>query len=216
MKTKTFDQAELSINRDRRECLALISTNDVDRDREVVMPEGLRMKGINYAGRPILWSHDKSLPAIGSLIWVKPQGNGILAKFRFAKTEKANEIYELVQDESLSAVSIGFEVFNERPISPLEIKDRPDWGNARTVIDDFEILELSVCNVPSNANARIVAKSVEDAPCWQWQAKALEAQPAPMIPTPKYARKIDLDKTIRDVLRRHDASEIIARIQGKA
>jgi HK97 family phage prohead protease len=230
MKTKQFN-SDLQVNRDKREVLAIISTDDPDRDAEVVLPSGLRTSGINYSGRPICWSHNKQLLPVGSLLWIKPQDNNILAKFRISdKTQDANDVYGLIEDGTLSAVSIGFEVFGERPISELDLQSRPDWVAARNIITDFEIIELSVCSVPANPNARIIDKSLDD-DCWQYDTKAItsvaelskafecmtaNAITPPAIPTPRYARKIDLDKVIAKAIRRHDANELIARIKGKA
>src|SRR5271166_988809 len=107
MKTKQFEPTDLQVNKARREILCVASSDTVDRDQEVVIPSGLRTSGINYAGRPVLWSHDKTLPAIGSILWLKPQGNQLLCKYRITdKTDFANDVFELIQDDCLKFHSI--------------------------------------------------------------------------------------------------------------
>jgi hypothetical protein len=244
MKTKANFPVELQINQARREILAIASTDCVDRDGEVVLPSGLRTKGVNYAGRPVLWSHDRQLPAIGSILWMKQTGDQILCKYRITdKTEFARDIFELIQDDCLKDHSIGFEVYDEGPPTPTELEQHPEWKDCRNIIREFEILEFSVCNVPCNPEAGTILKSksysdttrkllgsdwdIKD--CWQWETKVAPesapqiqptVQPTPepfVIPKPKFARKVlSTDEMILKALERHTAEELIAKIKGKA
>ena len=240
MKTKRFIPTDFQIDRNKREILCIASTDTVDRDNEVVLPSGLRMKDINYPGRPILWSHNRDLPSIGSILWLKQAGNQILCKYRITdKTEFGREIFDLLTEDppSLKDHSIGFEVYEESAPTPAELKSRPDWKEARNIIRDFEIMEVSVCNVPCNPETSVVLKSCspatkallgsewESKDCWEWESVAAKAKegpapvaPAPIvIPRPKYARKVrTANELLLKALERHTAEELIARVKGRA
>lgn len=237
MKTKQYFPTELQIDRNKRDILAIASTDTVDRDSEVVLPSGLRTKGINYAGRPVLWAHARELPAIGSILWLKQSGNQILCKYRITdKTEFAREIFDLISDDCLKDHSIGFEVYDESAPTPGELKARPEWKEARNIIRDFEVMELSVCNVPCNPDASVVLKSCSTATkallgsdweikdCWEWETKVAQvvapAQVQPItIPKPKFSRVVKSksnDQLILEAIQRHTAEELIAKLKGKA
>jgi len=214
MNTLRFKQVapdDMQVNQDRRECLAIVSTSDIDRDGEIVVATGLVTSGVNYAGRPVLLAHDTSKLPIGSILWIKAEKDKILCKFRLSdKTQQAKDAYDLVQDGSLRFLSIGFSVLQESPPTPQEIKDNPNWAGAMNVVRKLEIYELSLCAVPANPYTEIVAKDVD---CWQYESKAETVKP---VPTPRYTRKYNIDQHIKDILRRHDPQDIVDRIKGRA
>jgi len=217
MRIKQYAPTDFEINKDRREVLAVINTADVDRDNEIVLPLGLITSGINYAGRPVIDAHKTSQFPLGSILWVKPDKDKVLCKFRMSdKTEDANKAYELIQDSSLNYLSVGFLVVDESPPTIDEIKANSGWAKAVNVVRQWELLELSVCAVPANPNAKIVAKSLD---CWEWGEDTIAetAIDKPIIPTPKHYRKWngnEFDQVIQRAIKRHNASEIIARVKG--
>jgi len=155
---KTYD-ASVSLEAGKREVLAIISTDVVDRDGEVVQPKGLRKK--NYAGNPIvLVNHDyRSLP-IGTARWVKADGDKVLAKYYVSdRTQMARDIFGLLQDGVLSAHSIGFQSVRNSPPSTQEKNARPDLKDARLIHREWELLEFSVVGIPANPEALTLAVS---------------------------------------------------------
>ena len=252
MKNKQFEASELQVDKDRREILAIASCDSPDRDGEVVLPSGLRKKdsngkSINYAGRPILWGHDRTIPAIGSILWLKQVGNQILCKYRISdKTDFSNDIFGLIQDDCLKFHSIGFEVFDESPPTSEEIEARKDWAGCRNIIRDFEVMEMSVCNVPCNQYAEVVSKCSTDTQkllgdewkekdCWEFETKEKEEvkevkevkveqqlfKPTRVkqfvLPTPTFARKVKtFEELFLSALKNHSAEELIAKLRGKA
>ena len=169
------------------------------------------MSGINYAGRAVLVAHQSRDLPVGSILWVKPDNDKVLCKFRISdKTDEAKQAYDLVSDGSLNYLLVSFLVLAESPPTPGELQTNPQWAGAFNVVREWELTELSLCAVPCNPNAHIIEKSME-VDCWEYETKT-----APVIPKPTYARKIDLDAVIQKVLRRHDANDIIDRIRGKA
>jgi HK97 family phage prohead protease len=126
--------------------IAIASTNMVDRHGEVVDNNGWELKA--YKQNPvILWGHDHNEPAIGvsKKTWV--EGTGKKAKLMIQPllhdvTEKARAISALVDMGVIKTLSVGFK--------PLESPDGVTFTKN-------ELLEVSMVNVPANAEARIMA-----------------------------------------------------------
>lgn len=126
--------------------VAIASTNSVDRHGEIVDNNGWELKA--YKKNPvILWGHDHSEPAIGvsKKTWV--EGVGKKAKLMIQPilhdvTEKARAVNALVEMGVIKTLSVGFK--------PLESKDG-------VTFDKNELLEVSIVNVPANADAMMLA-----------------------------------------------------------
>ena len=153
--------AKAEIDDDERTVTATISTDTVDRDKEVLLPKGVDTE--KYEKNPVvLWAHDYSEPPIGRALWIKKGRKGITAKIKFAVTEKAEEIYQLFKAKFLKAFSVGFLTNDSHEPTPDELKKRPEWAEARRIIDKWELLEFSAVPVPANPEALAVAvKSME-------------------------------------------------------
>lgn len=132
--------------------IAVASTNSVDRHGEVVDNNGWDLKA--FKKNPvILWGHDHSIPAIGvsKKTWV--EGEGKKAKLMITPvihdvTEQARAIKALIEMGVIKALSVGFK--------PLESKDG-------VTFDKNELLEVSMVNVPANADAQMLAyKGLKD------------------------------------------------------
>lgn len=126
--------------------IAVASTNSVDRHGEVVDNNGWDLKA--FKKNPvILWGHDHNEPAIGvsKKTWV--EGTGKKAKLMIQPllhdvTEKARAVKELVSMGVIKTLSVGFK--------PL---DSPDG----VTFTKNELLEVSMVNVPANADAMMMA-----------------------------------------------------------
>ncbi|MDQ3158800.1 MAG: hypothetical protein M3P98_01525 [bacterium] len=117
----------------------IISTDDVDRQGEVVDQKGWELD--NYMANPIvLWAHDyKSLP-IGIATSIKQEGNKLIAEGIFAPAEAnpfAQQVRKLYDLGILRTTSVGF-IAKEMQ---------------KNVITKAELLEFSVVPVPANAQA---------------------------------------------------------------
>lgn len=121
------------------------TTPDLDRVGDSIDPKG----AIYKLPLPLLFSHDHSLP-IGSVFWAEVTRAGIRIKARLTKgVAKADEVWRLIKDGALNAVSVGFRALDSKPIGKGRVFTQWDW------------YELSVCAVPCNANARIsIGKSM--------------------------------------------------------
>ena len=126
----------------------VMSTFDTDRDFEKVDPKGWDLK--NYLANPvILWSHDYTIPAIGYAKNVKAEtvleGDIVFNDKDF--DEFGWSIGERVKCGALRCGSVGF-IAEE--IEFLEGKDR----ECDLIFRKQELLEFSICCVPSNPFAR--------------------------------------------------------------
>lgn len=126
--------------------IAIASTNSVDRHGEVVDNNGWDLKA--FKKNPvILWGHDHNEPAIGvsKKTWI--EGSGKKAKLMIQPllhdvTEKARAIKQLVDMGVIKTLSVGFK--------PLESPDGITFTKN-------ELLEVSMVNVPANADAMMMA-----------------------------------------------------------
>lgn len=94
-----------------REVTSYITTLEKDRDDEVVLPEGARLK--EYRGNPVVpFCHNYYELPVGSNIWIKPDSkkspSALVARTRYANHDKANDIYNYRRDGFPLAESIGF------------------------------------------------------------------------------------------------------------
>lgn len=137
---KDFDDVEKSVT-------AYITTREMDRDFDVVIPEGMTNK--NFRRNPVvLFGHNKVgttmsdyFPVAKSL-WEEVDAEGIRAKIKFDTRPEAQEVYRLMKEGFLNAFSVGFK--------PIEYIVNKSGGNDYT---KWELLEFSVVPIPSNAGA---------------------------------------------------------------
>lgn len=126
--------------------IAIASTNSIDRHGEVVDNNGWDLKA--FKKNPvILWGHNHDEPAIGvsKKTWV--EGTGKKAKLMIQPllhdvTERAKAIKTLVEMGVIKTLSVGFK--------PLESPDGVTFTKN-------ELLEVSMVNVPANADAMAMA-----------------------------------------------------------
>lgn len=142
---KYFTSEKAEINTEERSLVHYASTEDVDRDNEIVIAGGIDL--VNFKKNPqVLWNHNRwsdRVTTIAKSLWQKVDGKGLLCKTQFAKTDLANEVFELYSGGFLTSWSIGFMV--------------KEWmDNAETNIRTFtrtELLEYSSVQIPANPEA---------------------------------------------------------------
>jgi|GEM_PF-2361288 len=131
----------------------LITTDDVDRMGDVIVPEGAILE--HYRKNPvILWAHDYTLPPLGSAQWIKKTDHGILAKPRWASTEFAQQIRLLYDEGHMRAWSIGF---IPKAWEDIQSKDTDTPGITGRRYTKWELLEFSAVPVPANPHALSLA-----------------------------------------------------------
>ena len=147
---KSIDEKEFTMT-------AAISTDTIDRSREVLDPEGVDLT--NYKKNPVvLWAHDYSKLPIGKALWVKRDGKTILSKMKFASTDFAQEVFQLYKEGILKAFSVGFipKQTEYAKYDPDEDQEKSK-KKPRATYKKWELLEYSAVPVPANPDAIALA-----------------------------------------------------------
>lgn len=143
---KFYTVEKSDVVEDERSIVARVSTKDRDRDGEIVEPKGIDVKA--YQRNPVLlWSHRYADPPIGKALWTKADDDGMIAKFQFANTQFAEEIYQLYKGGYLNAFSIGF-ISNE-------------FDTDEKIHKKINLLEVSAVPVPANENAVVIQEAFQ-------------------------------------------------------
>lgn len=137
-----------------------ISTQDVDRGNDVMHAQGVKLA--NYLNNPVvLWSHEHWTPAIGIAHNIVVGDTYIDAVTEFhERTQLSWEVAALVAGGYLRTASIGaipLRYGQESPVTQEMIdagRAYPGIGSIRH-IEEWELIEYSIVNVPMNQNALI-------------------------------------------------------------
>jgi HK97 family phage prohead protease len=151
----------------------VFSDGSVDRMGDTIAPDGWQTD--DFMANPVaLWAHDSSSPPIGRASNLGVEDARLMGDIEFVDAAIyafGDTIYRLVVGGFVNAVSVGF-----LPIEYSFVENDPDrgWGI------DFkrqELLEISVCPVPANANALIAArrKGIDTRPLAEWAERTLDA-----------------------------------------
>jgi HK97 family phage prohead protease len=120
----------------------LITTDEVDRDGDVVNPLGIDTT--NYMRNPVVcFAHQYDRLPIGRCVGLKTAATGIRATWRWLDGDEfATRVRNAWQQGVLGAASIGFR--------PIQSEPRPNGG---TLYNKAELLEFSLVPVPANPAA---------------------------------------------------------------
>ena len=165
---KTFIIEAKAIDADAGIYEAMISTEDVDRDGDVIRADGGDIE--NYLRNPVvLFGHNyyEARAVVGKALEIERVSDaGVRARWQFAGpevSEEADLVHRLWAGGFLNATSIGF--------IPREWKEREDENGEKLrrgyEYTAWELLEFSIVPVPANQNAlRLMAKalSMEETP----------------------------------------------------
>ena len=125
----------------------VISTDEVDRHGDVIVPEGWQLEA--YRRNPVfLWAHDYTRPVIGKAVSVWQEPHSLLARMEFAPTEFAQEVALLYRSNYQRGVSVGF-----RPIAYEERRQEKTGTFLGIRFLEQELLEVSAVPVPANRSA---------------------------------------------------------------
>lgn len=144
-----------------RSIVHYISTNDLDRGRDIVDPDGMDAK--DFKKSPSVWynhnyAYDASALPIAKSLWQKTNERGVLAKTQFAKTEFADDIYYLHKENFMKSWSIGWlpQLDNKGNIKDGALKY--DEKSNKLFIYLWTLLEYSSAPIAMNPNALDEAK----------------------------------------------------------
>lgn len=140
---KAIDEKEFTVT-------AVVSTDAVDRDGEIVTPEAIGKRVAQYLEHPVLLSshrHDDLMKQIGMAVDVKVGEKGVTAKFKYFVGQgnaEADWAFKLAQN-GIAAYSIGFMAH--------KWEDKSGDDGIWRVYRDVELVEISQVLVPSNREA---------------------------------------------------------------
>jgi HK97 family phage prohead protease len=143
---------------------ALVSTDEVDRYQEVVLPTSFKKHLKKYRMNPvILWAHSHHAFPIGKCEKVKVVDHGLEMQIRFAVKENpdAQIVYDLMKGGYLNAFSIGF--------APIKYTDGATDKEPRRTYEEVELLETSVVPVPAASGALVQAREAGIIPEEKWE-----------------------------------------------
>lgn len=147
-----------------------ISTEDIDRDGEIVVARG--MNDSQFKANPIVTlQHCYHLPPVGRSLWRKRTKDGptigVKAKTQYpARPEdwtqedwQPDTVFSLIKAGLLQGKSIGFLRLKSHAPASQEIAARPELSQVKRVIDEWLLLEYAVTFLPTNQAALVEAVS---------------------------------------------------------
>ena len=193
---------------------AVISTDSVDRDGEVMVPAGMNAK--DYERNPVLlWNHDPSQP-IGRSISLKREDSSIVAEFEFAPRPAdyvgdwfPDYVRGLVAAGVVKAVSIGFMPLDGGARVATKGDVERYGPDVRKVFSKWKLLEVSAVSVPANQDALIYA--VSKGLISKTAAARFSRVEVPAVTERKHVVRVSVPKFGRD-----DASRIVREEIAKA
>lgn len=166
-----------------------ITTGAVDRDRDVVKPEGAQLD--NYRKNPVvLWAHRSWDPPIGKAESIISSAGAIKARVEYVPGDVyplAETVRQMVDGGFLRATSIGF----------IPTKYAIDEQRGGFDILEWDLLEFSICPVPANPEALLAAKDagVDIAPVTEWCEQMLDTlEPGLWVPKAVALRALEATK----------------------
>ena len=154
----TSIDAEKKINLEKGIIPFILRSKTVDRDSEVILPDGGDVE--EFKSNPVfLWAHDMWSPAIGKVLTetIKANKQKMTADVQFDLDDPfAKLIFNKYKDGFLSAGSIRFRPtsIGTEPVLP---------GQKGVTIEKWKLLEFSAVPVPANPEALAqIQKSLED------------------------------------------------------
>lgn len=171
---KSLD-AELFVKMAGRRFQSVITTSSVDRDGEVLVPDGMDSTEFEKTGT-VFWNHNYDIP-VGKLVGkLRRHDSFIEADTEFAVRPEGYQgdffpdfARAMVEQQVVKGVSVGFIAVDRRPANAADITKY--GGGCKTVINRWKLLEYSIAPVPCNQDALIV--SVGKGLCSACAAKAM-------------------------------------------
>ena len=116
------------------------STNDIDRQGDVI-PASVWEKGLeNYLKNPVILAYHKHTEPVGRMIEHRLDDKGLWIKARISAA--AEDVFNLVKDGVITAFSVGFKIIDAEYNAAAEL----------FIVKELELHEISVVSVPANQN----------------------------------------------------------------
>lgn len=116
------------------------STNDIDRQGDVI-PASVWEKGLeNYLKNPVILAYHKHTEPVGRMVEHRLDDKGLWIKARISAA--AEDVFNLVKDGVITAFSVGFKIIDAEYNAAAEL----------FIVKELELHEISVVSVPANQN----------------------------------------------------------------
>lgn len=145
---KQYFSVTKSIDEEARTVTHFITTSDLDRTMDVVLPQGGNVANYLAGGGVVLWAHEDDDAPIGKCISLEMTETGWIATTQFYEHEEAEKLWQIVRQGGLKTWSMGF--------IPIQVRFE---GDIR-IIETWELLEYSLVNIP--ANPMVLSKGYRD------------------------------------------------------
>jgi hypothetical protein len=183
-----------------------ISTEEIDRDREIVVARG--MNDEQFKMNPIVTlRHCYSQAPVGRSLWRKRVKDGALAGIK-AKTQyparpvnwegswQPDTVFTLIQSGLMQGKSIGFLRLKSHCPSSHEIAALPELADVSRIIDEWLLLEYACVFLPANQSALVEAVSKGlSLPAEMADLFGIKAQAVPMPELPPAGSRIPIPFT---------------------
>lgn len=234
-KDSTFNYRKLSVEKaptelspGERADVSWISTEEVDRAREVVIARGL--DDSHFALNPVVTlQHSYGQPPVGKSLWRKrikgPQA-GVKAKtFYPAKPEnwpvtsewRPDTAFALVQAGLLNGKSIGFIPLQVHEPTAQE-REKNGWGAVDLIIDRWLLLEYACVVLPCN-QACVTEEVGKSLPAEVAQLLNFKAFVPPAEKAPTFCRLEEVERAVLNHFKTLDPRRIVRdaldRVQGR-
>ncbi len=157
-----------NVDTDSRVIEYTFSDESVGRDGYIVRTDAWQTD--NFEANPVfLWMHSDDQPPIGRVFGLHAVGKLLKGSVRYAETDFAETIYQLVKSRFLSATSTSWVPLK----GGFERSNDPDIKGTFTAVD---LLEISQVNVPALPTALAGARSrgLNLRPLARWAERALD------------------------------------------
>jgi hypothetical protein len=157
--------AEATVDAANRCVEYTISNEEQGRDGHVILASAWADTE-NFMANPVfLWQHMDEIPPIGRVFGLHTVGRVLIGGVRYATTDFANTIFELVRDGFLQAVSTSWR--------PLAYDPMPNGGLRFTKVDLLEVSQVCVPALPT-ALATARSRGLNLRPLAEWASSALD------------------------------------------
>jgi ribosomal protein L37AE/L43A len=148
---------DVKIEDGERAAIRYVNTADVDRDNEIVMPDGGLVKDFQKS-MTVLYAHNYSDLPIGRDLWIKLiKGKGWLVKTLYAEHHFLNtSSIGFIPLESITPDSKGWDKVKAKLVDIYGIKEKL-IDDVRRIYTKWLLLEHSDVPIPSNINALNIA-----------------------------------------------------------
>jgi hypothetical protein len=204
-----------------------ISTEEIDRDSEIVLSRG--MNDAHFRLNPLVTlQHAYWRPPVGRSLWRKRVKDGPLVGIK-AKTHypprpddwaddcwEPDATFSLIKAGLLQGKSIGFIALKSHAPSSHEIAARPELADVRRLIDEWLLIEYACVFLPANQSALVEAVSKGAVAVPEPLLRALGFDQPPLLAPPPAVIPFTPVEEIGKELRRHlERLDVRALVEGR-